>query len=53
MFFVFQFQFQVDEDTLAPVYFGNTLKPKHTKEAPTVSFDSSVKLLSKDKVNVQ
>lgn len=49
---IFHFQFEVDEDTLAPVYFGNTLKPKHAKEAPIVSFDSSIKLLSKNQVNI-
>lgn len=52
LFDKFYFQFKVDEDTLAPVYFGNTLKPKHAKEAPTVSFDSTIKLLSTGEVNI-
>lgn len=47
---LFPEKFEVDEETLAPVYFGNTLKPKHAKNAPTVSFDSTTKLLNNNKV---
>lgn len=40
----------ISEDTVAPVHFGNTLKPMHAKEAPEVNFDAKIELTG-DKVN--
>lgn len=39
-------QYDVDDENVAPIYFGNTLKPKHVKKAPHVSFDAKTKLLA-------
>lgn len=47
--FQFQFQYTISDDTVAPVYYGNTLKPTHAKDAPNVSFDATIKLAG-DKV---
>lgn len=38
-------KYAVSEDTYAPVYYGNTLKPTHAKNAPEVSFDAKKKLI--------
>lgn len=41
-------QYAVSEDTYAPVYYGNTLKPTHAKDQPEVTFDAKKKLTSQD-----
>lgn len=37
-------QYAVSDDLDAPVYYGNTLKPTHTKNQPQVTFDAKKKL---------
>lgn len=41
---VFGFQFKISEDLVAPVYFGNTIKPSEAKNQPSVCFDSAANL---------
>lgn len=39
-------QYAVSDDEFAPVYYGNTLKPTHAKNAPEVTFDAKKKLVA-------
>lgn len=41
----------MSEDVYAPVYYGNTLKPTHAKNAPEVTFDAKKQLIN-DQVRI-
>lgn len=37
-------QFQLADDVMAPVYYGNTIRPSDAQNAPHVRFDSTVNI---------
>lgn len=46
---MYLFQYTLADETLAPVYYGNTIKPSQAQTAPKVSFDSSVAIPGNEK----
>lgn len=44
-------KFALDDESLVPVFYGNTIKPSQAKSAPTVSFDSTVAIPGNEKAD--
>lgn len=45
-FIPISFQYEIDEENLLPVHYGNLIKPSDAEKQPLVTFDSNIKLIA-------